>query len=328
MPQGPSQLLQRHCVVLVDLVLGEVGRSEDEDGPVVPSRAAVVAGAEDGDAAAVVLLHVAAPVLRHLVAPNDEPQAVLHAELHRHVGAELDTDPALGLELAVSARGVAPQQVRKDLVLDVCCHWMRRSALGVLDGVYVVDRQGLDPREAPVDDKDLLLHHRAEGEDLEGAHEAPVRHGAVLAEDLIAEAAAAVKVQRVHVLVLVVPPVDDQAPWVGEKEGKEDHEDLARLVASVRDVTVDEIPVLRCWGSKLVKDVKHVCKLAVRVADYNQPSVWRCVGVDHGFGVLQPVGVRELRREVADVLRVQRVRLAIHQVMVHQGHCVLVGHRS
>mmetsp|Transcript_16152 Transcript_16152/g.38195 ORF Transcript_16152/g.38195 Transcript_16152/m.38195 type:complete len:503 (-) Transcript_16152:39-1547(-) len=312
--------------MLVNLVLRKVGRGQHQHGAVVPSSAAVVAGAEDGDAAAVVLLRVAAAILWHLVAPHDEPQPILHAELHGHVGPELDADAPLGLELPVGRRGVAPEEVREDLVLDGGGHGVRRRALRVVQGVDVVYGQGLDPCEAAMDDKDLLLHNGAEREDLEGADEAAVRNGPVLGEDLVAEASAAVAVERVHVLVLVVAAVDDEALGVGEEEGEEEHEDLGCLASSVSNVAVDEIPVLCRRGSELVQDVQYVRELPVRVADYDQPAVLRRVGLDHRLRVLCPVSVRELCGEVVDVLPVQRLRLPVHQVVVHQSLRALEGH--
>mmetsp|Transcript_107863 Transcript_107863/g.322563 ORF Transcript_107863/g.322563 Transcript_107863/m.322563 type:complete len:204 (+) Transcript_107863:1039-1650(+) len=203
------------------------------------------------------------------MAPDDESQPVLHAELHGHVRPELDPNPSLRLELPIRCGGVAPEEVREDLVLDVGCHGVWSRDIGVLDGVYVINREGLDPSEAAMDDEDLLLHHCADSEGLKGAHKAPVRRGAVFAKDLVTEATTAVEVQRVHILVLVVPAVHDEALGIGEEEGEKDQEDLRCLMTSVCNVAIYEVPVLRRRGSELVQDVKHISQLPVRIPDYD-----------------------------------------------------------
>mmetsp|Transcript_66071 Transcript_66071/g.166596 ORF Transcript_66071/g.166596 Transcript_66071/m.166596 type:complete len:202 (-) Transcript_66071:858-1463(-) len=201
--------------MLYDLVPGEVLRIEDQDCPIVPAVAAVVARAEDRDAAPLVLLHVASTVLRNLMASDHEPQPVLHAELGGDVLAELDADASLRLELAGGLGGVAPDEVGEDLVLDVRSHRVRRRDLCVVDRVDVVDRHRRDPRQAAMDDEDLLLDDAAQGQGLKGTDEAAVRHEAVLAHDLVYEAAAGVGIQGVHVLILVVPAMYDHALRIG-----------------------------------------------------------------------------------------------------------------
>mmetsp|Transcript_76033 Transcript_76033/g.163196 ORF Transcript_76033/g.163196 Transcript_76033/m.163196 type:complete len:281 (+) Transcript_76033:1466-2308(+) len=203
------KFLQWRRIVLVDLVLGEVVRIKNEDRPEVPTIAAVVARTENRDATTLVLLVIAAAILGHLVASHDEPQSVRHAELHREVGPELDADAPVTLVLPARSRGVAPHKVGEDLLLQIRRIWVRSGDIVEKKGLDVVNVEPRHPRQATVHNEDFLLDHGTQGQSLEGAHKEAVCSHTVLVYDLILEPAAGVRIETVHVFVLVVATVDD-----------------------------------------------------------------------------------------------------------------------
>mmetsp|Transcript_89179 Transcript_89179/g.277247 ORF Transcript_89179/g.277247 Transcript_89179/m.277247 type:complete len:214 (-) Transcript_89179:174-815(-) len=124
----------------------------------------------------------------------------------------------------------------------------------------------------------------------------------------------------------MVAPVHEDALRLPELEQQDQDHDVHGATSPVADVAVEEVHVLRRGEPVLEEDPEHVRELPVRVADDDQPARRGRARLDHGLGVLHPVRVRELRREVADVLRVQRVGLPVQQVKVHQLPRVLEGH--
>mmetsp|Transcript_21858 Transcript_21858/g.65145 ORF Transcript_21858/g.65145 Transcript_21858/m.65145 type:complete len:284 (+) Transcript_21858:1627-2478(+) len=259
--------------MLDDLVPWKVRPVQHQHGTVIPGIATIVARRKNRDAAAFVQLHVASAVLGHLVAPDDKPTPVVSAERRGDVGAELEADATLRLELAVINRRVAPEHVRKQLVLDILGLRMRGCDAMVVDRVDEIRLNASNPRQPAVDDEDLLGDDGAKGHNLEGRLEAAVCGQAILADHLVLEAAAGLGVQRVHVLVLVVAAVDDQGLRVSQEERKQDHQDLDAMRPAIHHVTVEEVGVRRRRGPKLVQDVQHVGQLPVRVAHDDHPAV-------------------------------------------------------
>mmetsp|Transcript_56306 Transcript_56306/g.163301 ORF Transcript_56306/g.163301 Transcript_56306/m.163301 type:complete len:217 (-) Transcript_56306:773-1423(-) len=213
------------------------------------------------------LLHVASPIVRHLVAADDEPQSILHAKLGGDVCAELDADAALRLELPRLVGRVAPHEVGKHLVLHVRGLGMRRRHRGVVDGIDVVDGHPGHPRQAAVHDENLLLDDAAQGHGLEGAGEAPVGGQSVLPHHLVDEPAAAVAVQGVHVLVFMIAPVQDDALLIGQEEAEQHHQDLDAIRPPVNHVAVEQESVGLRRQAARIQDVQHIRQLPVRVAD-------------------------------------------------------------
>merc|ERR1719221_918598 len=91
---------------------------------------------------------------------------------------------------------------------------------------------------------------------------------AVLSENLAVEAPAI----EVHVeqAALVVAALYHHGLRPQAHEGEQHAPDLAGEVAPVADVPVEEVPVARRGGAKLVKQPQHVGQLPVRVAHYHQ----------------------------------------------------------
>mmetsp|Transcript_10431 Transcript_10431/g.22512 ORF Transcript_10431/g.22512 Transcript_10431/m.22512 type:complete len:359 (-) Transcript_10431:883-1959(-) len=196
--------VQRRCEMLEHLVAWKVCGRQDNHRAKVPSIATVVAGAEDSYAAVVVLFLEATPIFWHLMASDQKPQPILAAEFGRHIGAILYSHATVRLVFPLVFGGIAPKQVREKLFLHVAGHGMWRGVVLERQRVDVVDCQVLHPRQPTMHNEDLLVDDRCQRHDFEGTDEVPVHGQAVFFHHLIFEASTVVRVQCVHVLVLVV----------------------------------------------------------------------------------------------------------------------------
>jgi hypothetical protein len=85
--------------------------SQYHDSTIIPSIAAVIARTKYRYTSTIMLLRETTAVIWKLVASNDKPQFVLHAELRGEVWSELYADPSFRLKLPGLIRGVAPDKI-------------------------------------------------------------------------------------------------------------------------------------------------------------------------------------------------------------------------
>mmetsp|Transcript_12231 Transcript_12231/g.27723 ORF Transcript_12231/g.27723 Transcript_12231/m.27723 type:complete len:393 (+) Transcript_12231:1463-2641(+) len=320
-----GQLLQWGCIVLIDLIPGEVLRSEYQHCTVIPATATIVAGTKDCHAPTLVLLQEAPPIIRKLVTANQEPESVLHAELHRQVWPKLDSNASIRLELALPISWITPQQVREDLILCTCRHDMGRRALMELYGVDVVKSQGANPCQPTMHHKYFFLYDCAKGQALEDVDKAAIDRQVVLPQHLIGKSSTFFRLHRVHVLVLMIPPVDHNALLVSKEEGDEDEQDLHSLRASIRNVAVEQVAILLRRIAQLVKDVQHIIELSMSVANNDQSPGLRSFQVYNGPRVPGLVGSDKLCCHVFDIARVQE--LSTVEVVFGQALCPFICER-
>mmetsp|Transcript_5062 Transcript_5062/g.14904 ORF Transcript_5062/g.14904 Transcript_5062/m.14904 type:complete len:669 (+) Transcript_5062:275-2281(+) len=340
------------------------GAAELDIGCLVVPGVQVVRRREDAEELGVV---PAEAIRLHLVRADDALQPVLLAEPLRDVGAE-HVD-ALGLPVrravANAAAGVAPQHVDDDaLVVGGLVAGGRADGLRItLGGDLSVAVDGIDlrearqrrhrngigrvvglpghpdarvgPREAGVEDQNLLVHEVAERQIAEGLRE-EVEDGHVV----LAAALAGKAVEDVGLKHLVVAAVHVDEAGVLELEGDQNHDDLDGPGAAVDEVAVEEVGVVLGGHPVHRPDVQQVVVLPVHVAAdvdgarlgdlYVHEGRARLEQLDHvqddGVGVLLRDGLllllplhkllAELRRDRAALVDRASIRV-VHDEAVH-----------
>mmetsp|Transcript_8424 Transcript_8424/g.22899 ORF Transcript_8424/g.22899 Transcript_8424/m.22899 type:complete len:334 (-) Transcript_8424:348-1349(-) len=215
-------------------------------------------------------------LLLHLVAADDQLQAVLLQEVLGHVGSEGNTDPALGGYSPLSWLGVAPQHLRH-----------QPGIRGLLLSVHSPDRVQRNVvlrEEASVDHEDLVLDDVAERQEAEGLAEELVEVLVVLLGDLSLEA-----VELVHASRLVVPSCKVHVVGVQQLPCKQNEDNLDGERASVNKVTVEEVGVGRGRHTVDLPDVHQVVVLPVHVATDGDLAILRHIHVYQGGAGLQEV---------------------------------------
>ena len=86
-----------------------------------------------------------------------------------------------------------------------------------------------------------LFHHR---------NKTFVHSYAVLGQHLIQKTTARLGLQCVHILVFVVPTVNQDATWLRQEVGKQQAENFHSSVPAVSDITVEEIDIVLRIGNK------------------------------------------------------------------------------
>mmetsp|Transcript_68289 Transcript_68289/g.151275 ORF Transcript_68289/g.151275 Transcript_68289/m.151275 type:complete len:313 (-) Transcript_68289:104-1042(-) len=140
--------------------------------------------------------------------------------------------------------------------------------------------------EAAVDDKDLILKHGEEGQELEHPLQHSEKRSAVLAEAFLGKASAHLEGPNDHLLILVVPAQDVDTIREAELECDEDQPDLHSVASAINDVAVEQVyGRLRRWPL-LLQDVQDIHQLAMCIAndhDLRPPGrALRQVEIQHG----------------------------------------------
>mmetsp|Transcript_162875 Transcript_162875/g.522219 ORF Transcript_162875/g.522219 Transcript_162875/m.522219 type:complete len:425 (-) Transcript_162875:59-1333(-) len=123
-------------------------------------------------------------------------------------------------------------------------------------------------RKAPAD----VRHHRPNGQEREELRGEQVEYptsGAFQAE--LAVDFGLESERRASGLILVVPPDDVHAAGLVPLERQQQQQNFQSVPASVHDVPIKQVLVLRGWGAVLEKQPQHIFQLTVRVADDDEP---------------------------------------------------------
>mmetsp|Transcript_113133 Transcript_113133/g.320184 ORF Transcript_113133/g.320184 Transcript_113133/m.320184 type:complete len:214 (+) Transcript_113133:1821-2462(+) len=170
---------------------------------------------------------------------------------------------------------IGPEQVEEQTVLDSLGVRRWTTHMAMVDGVHEAQVRRRSTWEPSVHDEDFIVHGRCQGQHLEYLHELPVDVLAILAHALVEEPASLVGGHHIHVLVLVVASEEEDGLALQKEEREDEEENLARVGPSIRDISVEEINVLRARHTMQKEDEQDVLQLAMGIANDDDPTIAR-----------------------------------------------------
>ena len=196
------------------------------------------------------------------MAANDVVQFVVVKELPGHIWTELASHSSLAGRPAQHGLRIGPEQLAHDPLL--------RRLPTPLGGPDVVQGDPVLGEEAAVHDQHLASQTVRERQPVVHLGEQLAHVGRVLRLHLPLE-----PVHFVHVLALVVAAGHEEGVRVEELEAKQDEDALNREGASIDEVSIEEIRILRTGKPVQSKDVHQVEELPVDVSAHCELGAFR-----------------------------------------------------